>query len=127
VEALTLGCLLYQLTTETGMPHLEENLRYATTEATRCLTRSDLATVFPILSHPALHGCALRPESESDDSLTYILGCEGSRDTTGSARWDLSAEHLRGTLNVRLGGKNMTFYQRVTARLVSQRQPASTK
>jgi hypothetical protein len=127
VEVLTLGCLLYQLTTETGMPHLEENLRYATIEATRCLTRSDLATLFPVLGHPALRGCTLRPESESDDSLTYVLACEGSQGTTGSAHWELSRDQLRGTLDVRLGGKNMTFYQRVTARLVPQRQPASTK
>lgn len=115
MTALTLGLLLYRLTIETGMPHLEENLRYATVDETRCLTRSDLATLFPILKHPALEGCALRAESEDDDSLTYVLACSGSHGTTGTARWEKRPHELRGTLNVRLGGKNMTLYQRITA------------
>ena len=115
MKTLTLGLLLYRLTIETGMPHLEDNLRYATVAATRCLTQSDLATVFPILTHPALQDCALRMESESDDSLTYVLACTGSHGTTGTAHWERSAHQMRGTLNVRLGGKNMTFYQRITA------------
>jgi hypothetical protein len=115
MKALTLGLVLYRLTVETGMPHLEENLRYATIDETRCLTRADLATVFPVLKHPALQDCALRPQSEDDDSVTYILACTGSHGTTGSARWESSAHQLRGILHVRLGGKNMTFYQRITA------------
>ena len=35
---------------------------------------------------------------------------------TGDARWQLGPDTIAGTLNVRLGGKNMTFYQRITAR-----------
>jgi hypothetical protein len=115
MKALALGLVLYRLTVETGMPHLEENLRYATVDETRCLTRSDLATVFPVLKHPALQDCALRLQSENDNSVTYVLACTGSHGTTGSARWELGAHQLRGLLNVRLGGKNMTFYQRITA------------
>jgi hypothetical protein len=115
MKALTLGVVLYRLTVETGMPHLEENLRYATVDETRCLTRADLATVFPVLTHPALQDCALRLQSEDDDSVTYVLACTGSHGTTGSAHWEVGAHQLHGTLNVRLGGKNMTFYQRVTA------------
>jgi hypothetical protein len=115
VKALTLGLVLYRLTTETGMPHLEENLRYAILDETRCLTRADLATVFPVLKHPALEGCALQPQSEDADSVTYVLACTGSHGTTGSAHWTVGAHQLQGILNVRLGGKNMTFYQRITA------------
>ncbi len=115
MKALTLGLVLYRLTTETGMPHLEENLRYATIDETRCLTRADFATLFPVLKHPALQGCALQPQSEDDDSITYVLACSGSHATTGSARWTADAHQLQGVLNVRLGGKNMTFYQRITA------------
>lgn len=37
---------LYEITTETGMPHLENNLRYADTREKRCLSQQDLATAF---------------------------------------------------------------------------------
>src|SRR5712691_11343864 len=47
---------LYELTTETSMPHLEENLRYANTTRRQCLALSQLTTAFPILRHPALEG-----------------------------------------------------------------------
>ena len=53
---------LYELTTETSMPHLEENLRYANTTRRQCLAMSQLTTAFPILQHPALEGCKLENE-----------------------------------------------------------------
>ena len=47
---------------------------------------------------------------------TALLICEGGHGTTGTAQWHLGADKIRGTLNVKLGGKNMTFYQRITAK-----------
>jgi len=44
------------------------------------------------------------------------LVCEGGHGTTGRAIWQLGRTHSVGTLSVKLGGKNMTFSQRVTAR-----------
>jgi hypothetical protein len=109
---------LYDVTIETGMPHLEENLRYATTRERRCITDQDLATVFPILGHPALQDCRLENESRHAHAASYLLVCQGGHGTTGSALWRLSDHQIRGTLDVKLGGKNMTFYQRVTARVL---------
>jgi hypothetical protein len=107
---------LYHLTTETGMPHLEENLRYSITHETRCLAREQLATVFPVLEHASLKGCRLNEEGAAEGGeLSYALICEGGHGTTGHATWALGQHQLTGTLNVKLGGKNMTFYQRVTA------------
>ena len=106
---------LYDATTETVMPHLEENLRYAITHGERCIGEAELATVFPILRHPALADCRLEPAQRSDDGATYELVCEGGHGTTGGATWELGAHRLTGTLHVRLGGKNMTFEQRITA------------
>lgn len=106
---------LYHLTTETGMPHLEENLRYSITHETRCLAREQLATVFPVLEHASLKGCRLNEEPGQEGQLSYALICEGGHGTTGHATWELGSNRLTGTLNVKLGGKNMTFYQRVTA------------
>jgi hypothetical protein len=106
---------LYEVTTETMMPHLEENLRYATTRQNRCLSGQDLASAFPILSHASLTGCRLEEENRSDQAVSYLLVCDGGHGTTGTAEWRLDAHRITGTLHVRLGGKNMTFYQRITA------------
>lgn len=106
---------LYELTTETSMPHLEENLRYANTTRRQCLAMSQLTTAFPILQHPALEGCKLENERLLPQSLSYQLVCTGGHGTTGSAIWHLGEHRIRGTLDVKLGGKNMTFYQRITA------------
>ena len=111
---------IYEVTTEIGMPHLEENLRYATTREKRCLTHQELASAFPILSHEALQGCQLEQESRYENTVSYLLICEGGHGTTGAAYWYLGADQIRGTLNVRLGGKNMTFYQRIVAKPVGE-------
>jgi hypothetical protein len=97
------------------MPNLEENLRYATTHERRCLSHNDLASAFPILTHASLKDCSLTKESRHGDTLSYVLVCSGGHGTTGGAVWLLQGSRLRGTLNVKLGGKNMTFYQRITA------------
>jgi hypothetical protein len=107
---------LYEITTETGMPHLEESLRYSTTHERRCLGEPELLSdAFPILSHVSLQGCRLDQESRQSDTVSYLLVCDGGHGTTGHATWELGAHEITGTLHVRLGGKNMTFYQRVTA------------
>ena len=106
---------LYELTTETSMPHLEENLRYANTTGRQCLALSQLTSAFPILDHPALEGCKLEHELRQPQSLSYQLVCAGGHGTTGAAVWHLDEHRIRGTLDVKLGGKNMTFFQRITA------------
>src|SRR6202035_2081960 len=105
---------LYELTIETVMPHLEENLRYTTTHAKSCITLENLSTVFPILDHPALMGCKLGAEARQADSFSYRLVCSGGHGTTGNALWHLGSDQIRGRLDVKLGGKNMTFSQSVT-------------
>ena len=111
---------LYEVTTETGMPHLEENLRYAVTRDKRCLAEQDLSSAFSILSHASLADCKLRQENRRDDTLSYVLDCTGGHGTIGSATWRIGEDVIRGMLNVKLGGKNMTFFQRVTATLVGE-------
>jgi hypothetical protein len=109
------GARNYELTAEISMPHLEDNLRYAITHETRCLSRTELLTVFPILEHPSLSGCTLHPDSESPDTILYRLSCHPDHRTTGEARWQTGPGAWRGTLRIRLGGKNMTFSQSITA------------
>jgi hypothetical protein len=107
---------LYEIVTEISMPHLEENLRYATTREQRCLEENELWTAFPILQYAALKDCKLDQASRREDAVSYELICGGGHGTTGRAIWQLGRTQSTGTLDVKLGGKNMTFYQRVTAR-----------
>jgi hypothetical protein len=111
---------LYEVITETGMPHLEENLRYAVTRENRCLTDEELASAFPILKSASLADCKLRHEGPHGDAVSYLLVCDGGHGTTGSASWRVGEPLIVGTLNVKLGGKNMTFFQRVTAKPLGQ-------
>jgi hypothetical protein len=111
---------LYDVTIETGMPHLEENLRYTTTHQRSCISLQDLATAFPILNHPTLAGCTLRGASRKDDTVTLGLSCDDRHGTTGMAVWHIDKQRIRGRLDVKLGGKNMTFSQTVTARVVGK-------
>jgi len=109
---------LYEIVTETVMPHLEENLRYATTHEQRCVEPDGLRTAFPVLQSAALKDCRLEPESRHEDVATYALVCDGGHGTTGHATWQLGSAQSTGMLLVKLGGKNMTFSQRVTARVL---------
>jgi hypothetical protein len=111
---------LYEVITETSMPHLEENLRYAVTRENRCLAGGDLAAAFPVLKSASLADCRLQHESRQGDAISYVLVCDGGHGTTGSANWRVGERLMVGTLNVKLGGKNMTFFQRLTAKPVGQ-------
>ena len=121
----SLPARLYEVVTETGMPHLEENLRYAVRRERRCLGGADLAGAFWMLRHESLQDCRLEPAAAGDDGAfaAYRLECNGGHGTTGRAWWIADGETLRGTLAVRLGGKNMTFHQRITARPVGACAP----
>ena len=114
---------LYDVTTETGMPHLEESLRYAIVRQRRCLDPGDLSRAFWMLDDVSLRDCHLQKSAETKGSARYELRCDGGHGTTGSAEWQVEADQLRGTLDVKLGGKNMTFYQRVVARAVMDAPP----
>lgn len=106
---------LYRISTETGMPHLEWNLRYAVVAESRCLSRDELATSFWMMGDVSLQDCRL----VAVDPSRWRLQCSGGHGTSGEARWDWgehAGEAARGRLDVRLGGKNMTFYQRIEAR-----------
>jgi hypothetical protein len=111
---------LYDVATETTMPHLEESLRYTNTREQRCLTQAELWSAFPVLQHAALKGCKLAQESREEAALSYALICEGGSGTTGRATWRIGGAQLRGTLHVKLGGKNMTFDQTVTAKALGE-------
>ena len=97
------------------MPNLEENLRYATTREQRCLQLDEFASLFPILRHPSLAGCRLDDERRRGSSARYRLACASPQVASGAARLDAAGERIVGILEVKMGGKNMTFSQRIEA------------
>jgi hypothetical protein len=105
----------FEIVAQTVMPHLEENLRYATTRERRCLSEDSLTSVFPVLRHWSLDGCRLRPAGREGDTIRYVLACENPQVATGAAWLEAGAARMVGALEVKMGGKNMTFAQRVEA------------
>ena len=101
---------LYALTTETLMPHLEEALRYATVKNTRCLAGNSAESFFPLLRHEALSGCSLAATERAD---SFVLSCRNPGAATGQATFEHSPSSMRATLELKMGGKNMTLSQRV--------------
>jgi hypothetical protein len=97
------------------MPHLEESLRYATTRERRCLTSDEPSSLFPILQHPSLEGCRLASARRRGDTIRYRLACASPQVATGDARLDAGPGRIAGVLEIKMGGKNMTFAQRVDA------------
>lgn len=114
------GPRLYDMSTETGMPHLEANLRYAVVKEKRCMNTSDLSEAFWMLRDVSLQDCKLVKAQQEEASAAYLLECTGGHGTTGDARWQFEPQGISGTLRVRLGGKNMTFFQRITAKPVGE-------
>ena len=104
---------LYEIATETMMPHLEDNLRYATTTRRECLDEAALHRAFPILTHWSMTDCTLGPQTPGEAGVTLPLACTGGHGASGGALWQRDSIPMQGRLDVRLGGKNMTFYQRL--------------
>lgn len=105
---------LYDVTTETLLPHLEENLRYATTHARQCLDTQDVAALFPLLRHQAFAGCELSQGVADGPAISFPLACRNPEAASGVARLTLEPDRLIGVLEIKMGGKNMTLSQRVT-------------
>lgn len=106
---------LYEITTETLMPHLEHNLRYADTRERRCVRGNAPDVFFSILEHQSFNGCKLG-DGNGRDPIYYPLVCRSSQGPTGTAQLKVAAERVSGVLQIQMGGKNMTFSQRIEAK-----------
>lgn len=107
---------LYEITAQTLMPHLEESLRYATTRARQCLGTLEASALFPLLRHEAFAGCSLDHEASSSDThADFTLRCSNPQAATGVAHFALQPDGFQAVLYVKMGGKNMTLSQRLSA------------
>ena len=106
---------VYDVTVETVLPHLEENLRYSTIRQRQCLGTNDAESLFPLLLHPALAGCALVGGQTFAERVEFSLRCRNPEAATGTARLRVNANGVYGVLEIKMGGKNMTLSQRISA------------
>ncbi len=101
------------------MPHLDE-MRRQVAHHTRCVQDDAPDGLFPVLDQHALRGCRLGyPKTLAagqGERHEYVLVCASARVASGTAGIDTSGDTLVGLLTVKIGGKNMTFSQRVEAR-----------
>ena len=111
-QAVTPG--VYEISTETLMPHLEDNLRYANTRERRCVRADAPEAFFPILRHQSFDGCELGA-GNGRDPVYYPLVCRSSQAPTGTAQLSDNGVRVSGVLQIQMGGKNMTFSQRIEA------------
>lgn len=113
-EALVFPAGNYALVAQMIMPHLDE-MRRVRTEETQCLGGDEPGALFPVLRQPALRGCRLAYETRSEETRDYVLECASARVASGRANLRLASGRITGMLEVKMGGKNMTFSQRVVA------------
>lgn len=105
----------YEVTRETVLPHLEEALRYATTRRVECLPSPSGERLFLLLDHEAFAGCTLEPAAPAGapGEGTWALRCANPQAASGHAWLQAGARRFTATLEVKMGGKNMTLSQRV--------------
>jgi hypothetical protein len=106
---------LYELSAQTVMPHLEEALRYATTRSRQCLGTQEATALFPLLRNEAFAGCSLVREDSTHAEAHFSLRCDNPQAATGAARFTLRPSEFQAVLHVKMGGKNMTLSQRLSA------------
>lgn len=104
----------YKITVETIMPNLEENLRYATVHDQKCLNTQDVTTLFPILQHKSFKDCVLVDDkTAAEQGEFFLLTCQNTNSASGTARLFVNPERIYAILKIKMGGKNMTFSQRI--------------
>jgi hypothetical protein len=104
----------YAIHSNMVMPHLDE-MRRIIAEDSRCLAKDNAPALFPVMRQPALRGCTFGFGEVRDQSLHYVLVCQTALVATGTAELTRRGGRIIGNLVVKMGGKNMTFAQRVEA------------
>lgn len=104
----------YALESQMILPHLDE-MRRLSRHRTVCIEGQDADKFFPVFLQPAFIGCELRAEAGEAAVQHYVLLCDAVNGASGHAHLKQCAGGLRGELKAKMGGKNMTFSQFVTA------------
>lgn len=115
----------YEISAQIVMPNLEDNLRYTQRHERRCIRADEWPQVFATLRHESFAGCTLGRAVPRGDAVQYPLSCESAEVASGAARLTVLAGRVDGELKVKMGGKNMTFSERVSAVRVGDCSPVN--
>lgn len=113
----------YTVAAQMVLPHLEEMRRHSEQHSV-CVRADDVSVLFPVFRQPALLGCALEQRGADADGIRYELVCTAVRGGSGNARLQFNEAGLRGTLEAKMGGKNMTFSQFIRAERIGGCAPS---
>ena len=101
----------YRVVSQTLLPHLEE-MRRLHERSERCIDAARPARLFPVMDQPGLRACVLAVTAAPE---RFRLACDGNNGASGTAWLRRDGNAIRATLDAKMGGKNMTFTQEVTA------------
>ena len=101
------------------LPHVEDAGSAAKSESI-CVTADAAGTHgLRVLSDSnPLRTCPVSSVRRSGDALTFEIVCAGGDAATGAARYTMQAQSFEGTITVKMGGKNMTMFERQSGRRV---------
>ena len=107
---------LYQLETQTVMPHLDE-MRHKTQHGASCVgSDGQIKRLFPIMKQPGLKDCYFRQGAKAEATAFFQLQCDALNGAEGRATIKIEKQLIKASLDAKLGGKNMTFTQLTRAK-----------
>ena len=100
---------LYRVEVRIGLPNVQDTA--APMVLTRCIATDDLESgqAFFVLSDNPLKNCELLDYQPTGDTATYRILCQGPNMGSAVAVFDTTDRSYHGTINMNMGGKNMTM------------------
>jgi hypothetical protein len=100
---------LYQVEVRIALPNVQDAATPVV--VTRCLSPADLESgrAFFVLSRNPLKNCDLLDYRATDTAATYRIACPGPNKGSAVAVFETTATTYRGSINMNMGGKNMTM------------------
>ncbi|HKQ22823.1 MAG TPA: DUF3617 family protein [Burkholderiales bacterium] len=105
---------LYQVEVRIALPNVQDVA--APFVVARCLRPADLESgeAFSILSKNPLRNCDLLDYQASDGAVSYRIACPGPNRGSAIAVFQTTATTYRGSIQMNMGGKNMTMSETQT-------------
>ncbi len=111
---------LYEIQIETNMPNMY-NQEWEPTHVKECLTESDIKSgrAYRGPRGTQYSNCELLDYKNLNNKITYHSVCPGPNAPSGHGTFAYTDNMFKGTVNMQMGGKNMTMVQKYTARRVA--------
>jgi hypothetical protein len=109
---------LYQVEVRIALPNVQD--ASAPMVLTRCVSPDDLKSgrAFFVLSENPLRTCDLLDYQVTEGTATYRIACPGPNRGRAVAVFETTATTYRGSINMNMGGKNMTMSETQAGRRI---------